>query len=346
MVLTDPTPLAAFCSTSPAASAFDHSGKTWYEFGRNFLAPRQPIVSNRKGRWVEANEYPADMYLSRQYPMWNCIFRPTGGYSIYQTLGGTAKDTYSDGSHVMTFSGTPTSNALRDYTLHYLNKSDSQTAWSLFWAKSVALTLELSLGAPMLAHQTWFGRVPWIYNNSYAADGIQAISNVIDSDPSDIGTTPGFVIDSKTSITYAGSSWSSAITNATLAFNRGCKYVHTNNLSQQQSVWPSAIFEGNNIIPLYVDLYVPQGRDNTIIEDIYDTAGKTTSFLLKFYVEGSQSQYLQIENNSGTAFFHSDAEMNVPLARNVIEAEHIFRFAIRQPKITVVDGCTTDYDSI
>ena len=343
MVLTDPSPLVCFSPTTPTSDTINITGATWFYWGVNQASPMQPLLSDKIAHWVESNEYPSAVYMGKQHPLWTIVFSPNSGYFLYQILPNESRST---SLHTHTYHATPSSNALPEYSIYMRNASGIQdTAWALFWAKNGVTTIESSIVEPLSVSQTWFGRVPWVYDQTYCGDGKTAVTNqLITANPTDIANVIDIGIDGNTEITYDGSPWEHDIIDFKCTINRGCTYQHAQGTSHQENVWPSAIYEGNTNMGAYVDLSVLQGKENTIMKDIYSTGGETTEFSVKMYNAGTdKTYYFQVANVGSTTRYHSSAEMNVPLSRESLAAAISYRFLIKQPEFKMEDGVASDY---
>ena len=349
MPLTSPTPIVMWTSTDPVADVFDFSTKTWRLWGVAQFAEDQPLLNNERDvRWVEQNQYPAYIYQGRQYPIWSISYNVMNGLPLYQSM----PYEYNRTGDVHTLRlGTPTQNILPTSTLHYVNTSGVvDNAWALFNAKQNSVLFEASIGAPLNAISTYYGCVPWIYNNNLAADGVLDVQNY--SPPSYTNPTipiipsvGGFALNKLTEITYDGSAWDNDVVAFNASIDRGCTYVHQNASDFQEEVWPDRIVEGVTVSGMAVDLFFMQGKDKTMLEDIYNAGGVGT-FSIKLYEEGGSTNYIQFGSQGATSVFHNKASINVPTAREGVRATTVIRMIVPLPENIIKDGFTSAYSGV
>ena len=348
MPLTSPTPIVMWTSTDPAANVFDLSTKTWNLWGVAQYAEQQPLLNNERDvRWVESAQYPSELYMGKQYPLWSCSYNVMNGLPIYQSM---PKESRSTDVHTLTL-GTPTENVLPTSTIHYVNNSGSvDNAWALFNAKQTSVLFGASLGFPLTAFSTYYGCVPWVYNNDYAADGVIDVQNYninAYTNPSIPinASNNGFALNKLTEITYDGNAWDNDVMAVNMSIDRGCNYIHQGASDWQEEVWPSEITEGVRTTGMVMDLFFAQGRDKTVIEDIFNTAG-VRLLKVKLFEDRGSTNYISFGTVGATGVYHNKASIDMPKSREGVKATTVVRFLIPQPENIIKDGYSNDYSGV
>ena len=352
MALTKPSPIVMWSSSDPVADAFDLDAQTWYIWGPSQFAESQPLINERDVRWVESNQYPSELYLGKQYPMWSVFHNVVNGLSVYHSLPYQFSLVGDVHTHRL---GTPTQNILPTRTIHYVNnpvsgQSTNDTAWALFYVKQASVMFEASLDDPLMAFSTNYGCVPWIYNNAKAADGVITVNDyllanytnpVIPAKSSD----RGFALNPLTEITYDGGSWDNDIVAMTANIDRGCSYIHQGANSWQQEVWPDRIIEGTKMVGMTLDLFYAQGREKSMIEDVYNSGGLGV-LSIKLFDEEINDNYISFGTVGATSVFRDKASINMPPAKDGTKASTVARFTIPLPEIIIKDDFTSNYNTV
>ena len=96
---------------------------------------------------------------------------------------------------------------------------------------------------------------------------------------------------------------------------------------------------------MMVDLFFMQGKDKTMLEDIYNSGGVGT-FSIKLYEDGGSSNYIQFGTQGATSVFHNKASVNVPTAREGTRATTVIRLGIPLPENIIKDGFSSAYSGV
>ena len=352
MTLTIPTPAVMWSSNDPVADAFDMDAQTWYQWGVSQYAESQPLINERDARWVEANQYPSALYMGKQFPMWSVYYNVVNGLPVYQSLPYEFNLTGDVHKHRL---GTPTQNVLPSQTIHYVNNpvsgaSTNDTAWALFYAKQTSVLFELTIDEPLTAFSTYYGCVPWIYNNANAADGVIAVNDYLLANYTNPvipakSSNRGFGLNQLTEITYDGSSWDNDVVAMNVGIDRGCNYIHQGAGSWQEEVWPSRIDEGTKVTGMTMDLFYVQGREKSMVEDVFNSGGVGV-LSVKLFDEAINDNYISFGTVGATSVFRQKAAINMPPARDGTTASMVARFSIPLPEIEIKDDFTSSYSTV
>lgn len=342
-MLSIPTPIMLWNGTT-FASPFNLT-RNWYLWGAQAYAEQQPLVGSRQARWVEADTYPAEIYLDKQFPVWSIYYNVVNGFPAMFSLPYEVRST---DTHKFRYSSTRSYNECPELTIHVLNQLGSvDNSWALFRAKQTSVLFHATYGNVLSAFSTYYGCYYWLYNNSTTADGISTVTGY-SPDNYTAKTIPinpsgrGFGLNDRAVITYNDVSWDHSLYEIRVMIDRSCTYKHQEGSTFQEEVFPTDILEGKKTWGMTMDIFMSQGQEKDMLENIFDSDG-LGEVSVKLYQEGGSSYYIKFGCETATAVFHDHTSMNVPSTREGINAVSGFRFLIPQPEIEIKDGFNNYY---
>ena len=94
-----------------------------------------------------------------------------------------------------------------------------------------------------------------------------------------------------------------------------------------------------------MDLFYIQGREKSMIEDVYNTGGVGT-LSVKLYDEAVNDNYISFGTVGATSVFRDKGAINMPSSRDGTRASMVARFTIPQPNIIIKDDFTSSYSTV
>ena len=333
--------MVAFSPTVPVNDAIDIAGSSWYAFGSKTFVPDYLMINDALMLWNVDREYPEEMYIGKQSPMVNISYLFNNGLPVKMIMP------YEPVDHQLRY-GTPSQNCLPELSLTMVNNvNGSNVSWSLFYAKAVTWHVIFEQYQPAVANTTFFGRIPYIYNNSKAADNVTTVTNgIITSEggyQSGVDDSNHFILDARSSFTFNGSSWDISPYSVEVSLVRGCRYIHRAAVNHQQEVWPRDIYEGNTIVGAYVDIDMYQSQSNSLRTDVYN-GSFTGDFEVVIYKEGTTSQYFKINNYNSNPVIYTSVTGDTGYYGG--ESTIHYRFIVSQPLITIEDGSSGSFGQV